>query len=1052
MFRMLSRFSILSVLAAAAFSQSAIAQREPQLLADLNQNLASYSCSSTVTRGLTQTAVSLGRSFFSCNSIETGSELWVSDGTQGGTYMVKDINPGAASGSPALFFGLNGTATPLVFFIANSPDYGVELWRTDGTVEGTTLVADIAPGGASSVPRILGGFADQAVIFSADNGASGRELYYADRTGYRSLGDLYPGAGGSISASATGVYLPPSGQFYFAAIEPTYGTELFKTDGFSISLATNIRSGSASSSPANLTLSPIGTAIYFTANNGTSGTELWYTSGSVTTQVADLNAGAASSNPTNFVVTEPPLSSDRRIVFSASNSATGDRLYFLNPSTGGVGAVAEVVAGPEGDRITTTVASGSNVFFQAISPTTGRELYSYNTLTGALNLTGDFTPGVGSSVLSEFAPIGAGSLLVRAYNPQSTDDEYYVTNGSPNSLSLLRDINPGSLGSSIVYLGGAGSSKIFQALSGNDTNLWRTDGSFGGTFAFKDLSVGSGTKSSSPYFKMVLGDKLLHDAVSSAVGSEPQAFSLSSNSNTVLKDIALGSSQSSFPGPFIPFGSKAIFSGISFSVGYEPYITDGTPEGTSLLGDFCSDQTALTPPSLLVVNDKIVVLSLDPLAPFGYSVFVSNGVPGSFVKITGVGGLYPDLSAISTPPVSIGNTVYFSAGDVTTGAELYKLDLNNNSVTLLADFFAGATSSSPGTLTAIDNKVYFEVTIPSPVGRELGVSDGTPGGTFLLADIAQSPGMSSSPEDFIKLGTKVVFSAITPTQGRELYITDGTPGNFQLIKDINPGATSGVNTLTDRTVIVGDVLYFAGVDAEHGVELWRTDGTAAGTYLVKDINPGLASSSPNYLLAIDGYIYFSAISAEFGAELWRSDGTEAGTVQMQDFAPGLQSSSPFRPLAVGGTLLLGLNNGVTGNELYSWAVDECLGSPKFSPGVCGCGVSDADANSNGIFDCLQGEELKALLVLVNGDLKALSSKKLKVNKRKKALKSLKNNLAAATTYGNTWSAGISVSSTKSLNSLLITLNKSVKSLSKSFSRTKLTATKKAFNKLNSAIL
>ena len=77
------------------------------------------------------------------------------------------------------------------------------------------------------------------------------------------------------------------------------------------------------------------------------------------------------------------------------------------------------------------------------------------------------------------------------------------------------------------------------------------------------------------------------------------------------------------------------------------------------------------------------------------------------------------------------------------------------------------------------------------------------------------------------------------------------------------------------------------------MELWKSDGTTAGTVLVKDINPGLtagypnvpASSEPYGLTALDGQLLFTANDGIHGDELWKSDGTAAGTVLVKDIAP-----------------------------------------------------------------------------------------------------------------------------------------------------------------------
>ncbi len=80
----------------------------------------------------------------------------------------------------------------------------------------------------------------------------------------------------------------------------------------------------------------------------------------------------------------------------------------------------------------------------------------------------------------------------------------------------------------------------------------------------------------------------------------------------------------------------------------------------------------------------------------------------------------------------------------------------------------------------------------------------------------------------------------------------------------------------------GKLLFEAG-DNSAGVELWTSDGTAAGTTLVKDINPGAASSDPNDLTLIDDTLFFSAANGANGDELWKSDGTAAGTTLVRRY-------------------------------------------------------------------------------------------------------------------------------------------------------------------------
>ena len=111
-----------------------------------------------------------------------------------------------------------------------------------------------------------------------------------------------------------------------------------------------------------------------------------------------------------------------------------------------------------------------------------------------------------------------------------------------------------------------------------------------------------------------------------------------------------------------------------------------------------------------------------------------------------------------------------------------------------------------------------------------------------------------------------------------------------MVKDIAAGSTSTSNS---NLIDFGGVACFFANDSVHGMELWRSDGTEAGTYMVKDVNPnGSFGSNPNYLTSVGGLMYFAAYSAGTDVELWRSDGTETGTFQVTDIAAGDDGSYP----------------------------------------------------------------------------------------------------------------------------------------------------------------
>src|SRR5689334_5427015 len=110
-----------------------------------------------------------------------------------------------------------------------------------------------------------------------------------------------------------------------------------------------------------------------------------------------------------------------------------------------------------------------------------------------------------------------------------------------------------------------------------------------------------------------------------------------------------------------------------------------------------------------------------------------------------------------------------------------------------------------------------------------------------------------------------------------------------LVKNINP-AIDGSST-PENAVAVGNVIYFIANDGRHGKELWKSDGTGPGTNMVKDIYPGVGSLDPEdiypgELTNVNGTLFFVADDGSHGVELWKSDGTNAGTVMVKDIYPG----------------------------------------------------------------------------------------------------------------------------------------------------------------------
>jgi ELWxxDGT repeat protein len=187
-------------------------------------------------------------------------------------------------------------------------------------------------------------------------------------------------------------------------------------------------------------------------------------------------------------------------------------------------------------------------------------------------------------------------------------------------------------------------------------------------------------------------------------------------------------------------------------------------------------------------------------------------------------------------------------------------------------------------------------------GRELYVSDGTLTGTSMIKDLNPDGGSIDSIDSYVHHAwwNDVLYLALddgTDETGQELWRTDGTAAGTYIVKDIRPGSTgSGVAGLT----LWKDHLYFTAYDGNqsHGYELWQSDGTENGTFILKDIYPGdqwTDSGWPRFFTAFNDKLYFQATDEEHGTELWTTDGTENGTTLVVDIRPGTMGNGKGYP-------------------------------------------------------------------------------------------------------------------------------------------------------------
>jgi ELWxxDGT repeat protein len=233
--------------------------------------------------------------------------LWTTNGDPAGTNEV----------APTTAWGLAAAGNSL-FFVGSDAATGSELWRSDGTPQGTHLVLDILAGPGS--PNIFGITPVGGRVFFRVQSPAGEDLWTSDGTplgtrplhAFRSMDEL----------TSAGAFL------YFTADDGEHGAELWRSDGTpeGTRLVADVAPGPASSSPASLTA--VGDRILFAADDGIHGVEPWVSDGAPegTKLLEDLSPGPASSAPAEF------RDSGDVIYFRASREDVGAQLWSLPSS------------------------------------------------------------------------------------------------------------------------------------------------------------------------------------------------------------------------------------------------------------------------------------------------------------------------------------------------------------------------------------------------------------------------------------------------------------------------------------------------------------------------------------------------------------------------------------------------------------------------------------------------------------------------------------------------------------------------------------------------
>jgi ELWxxDGT repeat protein len=814
-------------------------------------------------------------------------QLWRTDGTPSGTLQLAPA-PDGTGPVPRMEFPDSNVrelvvASDAVYFVGCSPDGGCDIWRTNHGLTGVEMLADYPPGHGAPVPSQLT--------------ASGQKVWW---TTYQPSPfsvdlvalDLEGGAVTSVPFDFGLTNLVPSGELAFFTIEGERST-IWVSDGTGggTMAVSSLEAPQGLADVSGMAASPRG--VHFVADDVLHGFELWESDGSPegTRPVSDFGFAEALGG------------------LDASQIALvgGGYVYPAIDGIGGRGLWVSAADRPP-ELLVALGVYYRDLRFHRLAD---RVLWEMDGQLGSTDGTREGTFQLGSCwadcILTERDEAEVHLFARR--------EGVWQTDGTPAGTRLVVDTS--SVGPNSSTLSGAaisdGSIYFAMADDAHGRELWRARPP---AFAPELVAdVERDARDTDPRGIEALGEGVWFAGCELATHSFDRRLAFGSAPGRRITVLPIAERVGVFCGADHWHALEtATIDGIGYFAGEHLWRTDGTDEGTFLLfapGGSGYVQRLSGGVRLRFVVDDEGSLSLWEATGAGTSVQGPTWLPEGVRHVS---------SALSVP-----SGMFFVAADGHLHEELWYYDASSSSFEKLLD-----ASETKITLSSMMVALGSEVVLPfvREGARSGGLirSDGTPAGTVLV-DVPMAAGWSVrvGPFDLVIRDGAAYFAMLTASAGvlqREVTVWrlgEGTNEADSILSfPLREEAWQSFEYFpTIQLTSVGDSLYYVSDRPEEGVELWISEGIPGTERLVKDIQPGLHSSSPRELTAAGPVLYFSAYDSRVGRELWRSDGTEAGTRLVHDISPGGPSSDPRELEVAGDYLYFSADDDLVGRQLWA---------------------------------------------------------------------------------------------------------------------------------------
>jgi ELWxxDGT repeat protein len=879
------------------------------------------------------------RIFFLADSAVDSSSvtrLATTDGTAEGTdYLDIPCFDRNCYTSPLLVDGTGGTGNLL--FFTTQPQSSSVLWRSDGTRGGTFSLTP--PDFILSSANQEGAFARIGPqIFFGGCQANVCGLWKSDGTilGTRKVVPFG-------RSSAPDFFTAVGSQIYFFWRSTEGGLGLWVSDGTDAGTR-EVSKLAAGAQPGQMTAGQ--GRVFFTAGTSTD-TELWTSDGTT----AGTEAMTSFEAPNPFHSDQPFKVIGGRLYFVADDVLHGSEIWTSDGTPAGTRRVTDFGYYAPFPSPLQSAALGGRLVFLATDGLHPLQLWSTQGTPESTALVAQVQPSTNLLV-----PAGKDHVLFLA-NDSTQGAVLWTSDGTTGRTKPLLPACTGSCNRRIgnpVELDGAA---FFVRTDGSRSDLIRTDGTPGGTHAWSDGSVTPSFDFYDRGAQLASLDGNILFAGSDAHGGELWSSDGKPGGTRLVADLARPTASSS-PANLTAVGGTLFFTTESYR-NNDIWLSTGTEASTRFV--------AGPGQSLAAAAGLLFFLQYDQ---GGYRLWRTDGSPtgtvaltggderiesGSFIAFrgkllllaerngalelwrsdgtaAGTGALFAFPAEIETIEqlTPLNDEIYFVAHDTEGERVVWRSD---GTLAGTRRVSAGIGYRAIPSFARLGSQVYF-LSFDEQDRTILSRTDGTLESTTVVYRSSSSVYGNVDITDPVAFGNALYFFASTAAGSRGLFRSDGTLAGTALLRELGPAEDRYSDASPAFPTVAGGRLYFEADDGIHGREIWQTDGTTAGTTLVSDISPGLPTSNPDSLIAAGSRLFFSADDGVHGREVWQTDGTPAGTRMVGDVAPGALGSGPTRLTVAGDQLYWNANDGLHGRELWSLALSGPAGCQPSETRLC----------------------------------------------------------------------------------------------------------------------